>query len=400
MLSAAKYLLLLSGLSLSAHAQGNFLVKVEAVRAPAYSKDPQSIRWKEIKAGEILSDNILLQLLPKGAVKLSYKRSEGKKERDYQLTLTEPVVLRITPRMLRKIELSEVYLKNLNKESNKKKQKVETLPLQTAWKRISAIYDRMIANISSIFGKEGAFDQGNRVAQKVKRIKFITPIDNQSIVVDDMPSQVTIAWHPAKKAKDKQPEYEIFFWPIDLEKPKRGQRTKSTQYTLDIKKVGRYFLKVQTLDETHHSRAQLLNVVSKFELFSKKNDGAEEAKGSTSITENRLIQSRYPADQTEIFTKSKSPEVSFSWFRFSSAENYDVVIEGANLLKITAGKNNFVTTKLPHATYKWWVEAMLKGKVIKSAPRQLIIRGKSQTLTQLIDNLPLRGQQVLFWEEN
>ena len=376
-----------------------FSVVVSAAKGPAISKLAQGTAWLPVKSGQKLAEDSLLQLLPGGAVKLNYRGSLAGKSKDFQLTLTEPIVVRITPQMLRRVDLSEVYLKKLAKESEEKKE-AELLPLQAAWKRLSAIFDRAVTKIASVFGLGDGFEAGESLAQKVKKIKFITPIDNQNILVDDLPNQITVAWHPAEKKDVGETRYEVFLWPYNQEKPQTGLMTKETQYTLPVRNIGRYFLKVQTVDETHQSRAQLVNIISSLDLAASK-DSKGSGAGKSSLNAQRTINLDYPGENSQILASRSRTEVSFSWRTVLRAKNYRLHIEGEENRDIPTGNEAYFSMQLARGSYRWWVSMSREnGQKIQSEVRSFKIEKRPASLASLMARLPLSGRNVVIWTES
>ena len=164
-----------------AAASMQFSVQCEAVKGPVFFRTPQSVEWTPVTSGQTIREDSLIHILDGGAIKLKYRRSEQARLRQYQLTLSEPNVVRITPHMVRRISLSEVYLKRHKKEHESKSEEQDILPFRSAWKRFSAVFDRTVANVKSIFGAQEHFEDGN-LAKSVKKLQLISPVDQQNIL--------------------------------------------------------------------------------------------------------------------------------------------------------------------------------------------------------------------------
>jgi len=378
-------ILLLFCLNGASLAEEPFSVTVLKVEGPVYTKGQADFNWQLLKEKDVIAEDSLLQILDGGKIRIRYPKSSDT-SKYFRLTLVEPMVLRLTPAMLRKIELSEVYLKKLpNTETWEEKNK---LPLVAAWRRFTAVFDKVLSKLSTFLNGVDEMDQES-IAQVGKPIHVLSPDEHQSVMLPELPGHLDVSW----LAPEPGLSYQVFLWPTDEVKPKQEFSASQTTYRFDIYRSGQYFFKVQTSDQSYESRARIITVISNANGLAR----PKTADQSLKSTNMPFLEVKFPPDGALFATEEGEAEVLLSWRPLFQSGRYEVHVE-----KINSGKKEgigetsifrelnapFYNLTLAAGSYRWWVNLVSKeGITFASEMRRFDISKKTNLPIEYIENI-------------
>lgn len=361
--------------------------KAARVTGTVLTRAPTAPRWMSVKVGTVLREGQLVQVTNGAAVTLveqSASKAVGLSKDKVQITITRPMVARLSRDLLRKIKLSPFFLDRANAPVPGERKEDLALTLRDAWNRLAAIVTSLPPPEAPVIELSELERRGIVLGVSAKRIQLVAPVANAVVQSDGWPAEVRIVW---MKPPKRSLEFLVYVWHADKPRGAALASTKRDFYTAKLAEPGPYFVQVTSADGSWQSVAVPIHAVAPLEVVS----AAGAAAQGIPVSIAEALSAKYPSDG---LLTPVSPSLVFSWQMALERKEPEFEvrisdIEG-KLIKSLRSKSDTVATKLAPGKYAWSVS--LAGTSFTSSVNQFEVlaadamnsRAKRRQLVQQI----------------
>lgn len=241
---------LIFAFSCAGRAWGHPLV-YEALRVngPVLTRTPTSAKWLHVKEGMRLAEGQILQVADGGTITLeeqSATKAVGLSKDKIRITITKPIVTRLSGDLLRKIKLSAFFIDRAKAPLPADNKKEIPLTLRDAWDRLAAIVTSIPPAETPIGELSQLEREGMSFGVSAKKLELLAPTANSVVQSGEWPAEVKVLW---KKPPNRSLSYLVYVWPANKPRGSAVAMTKQDFYTASLRQPGAYY--VQEIGRAH-----------------------------------------------------------------------------------------------------------------------------------------------------
>jgi hypothetical protein len=374
---------------------------VRKVEGTVYTRTVTAVDWTRVSKGTGLMIGQLIMVTKNSAITLESpsKKSKGMLSEKTQLTITQPLVARLSDRLLRDIKLDAFFLQptqTLAVEPEGKPSERLLLRLGDAWERLSTILSRVQPSEPAPPELSELEHIGMTVGHSAKKLTVLSPEVNAFIQNSEWPAELKVVWQVPSAQKLK---YHVYVWPVGTRRGKPVAQTRYDFHTVKISKSGVYFIQIASTDGVWQSSPHAVHMSLKIESdqIAVSPDGDED-------DQSELL-SAFPSDQY-VTDLQKNELLQFAWTRKNltaqskkAGNSYNFILKNEKNEIVLQQKTLGTTLNLPIETgnYFWQVQSDNNFQVLP--PRKLTIltsdsMRKAETRKHLLKEAVSSGEDV------
>lgn len=340
--------------------------------------------WDKIDTLALLPENTIIRI--SGASKASVENVKNKDT----FVIGQPITLRLTHDLFRKVVNNEVFLPRIPEVSKFNGSEPLFHLFDEAFFRVRAV----ILDLKKLYKKNIQLGSPNKLTAKkgdLSSIELLTPKANRIITVSSLPTKTPVRWYIDQTklenlSSDTPNRFKIYLWqqgdrPIDFQ-----YETDLQQYSLDIYKAGNYYLQIE---DSFQNKSK----ITAFQIYKQQMPTYSNLKLSRDL--DRYLSEVLPRDAHTVYSKNTG-SVVFSWRKSRELENarWKIVLE--NLSEKPSKQeivvhNNVLQLALKPGIYRWTIYCKPKlGTILKSSSRILSIKSNNLGFSR-DTNRALRG---------
>jgi len=339
------------------------------VEGVVLTRGQNSPQWHRVKEGTKLPEGQLIQITDGAAVTIEERGADddsGLKGDRVQLTLTKPIVTRVTSDLLRQVKLSSIFV-NQRSSPRLSTQPASEIPLtlHDAWQRTAALISGIPKEATPIPNMVELENQGMALALSAKKLQILSPVTNSLVEAKEWPSELKVTWLTPPGVPRK---YLVYVWKTGTTRGAPQAETRGDNFALQLGEPGTYYIQVASTDGVWLSPAHVVYALTPTEALT----------GGDATVEQRPIASlmpRYPPDHFVVSSRTPRVAITFAWT--SEARGY----EASSVLRIRSESGSTVRevqtrieeadVSLPPGTYVWTVSPA--GAATSTEPRHIEI---------------------------
>ncbi len=355
-------------------AQKNPSYEVSKASGILLFRQSASPKWKPLKKGRKLFEGDLVQVAKGARLQLAKIREEAPADARTKtglarstIVVASPTIFRVGPRMMRSLELSQFFVKDMpSKSAAAGQDKSLSYHFDEAWKKLSIVF----SGKSDIAGKKGEVDfallddSNVSVAITARKLRILAPADKSIFQSMLLPLEVKLTW---TEAQEKSPEYKIFVWEPFQTKPETPTAsTRETFHTVQLPSYGSFYIQIATADDEWISSTHILHVISPESangLALNLRDPNQPTLAATKL-DAAPVELSFPPEGLQVHTKGKQTPVVFAWTHQQDlmipkriGTYSELVIENQKGKKLlhTSVSGTEATILLKPGSYRWYV---------------------------------------------
>lgn len=381
-----------------AHGATVMVYKIRNVQGVVLTRAPTSARWLLVRKGASLVEGQLIQVTKGASVTIeeqSTRKVAGVEKDRVQLTLTKPIVTRMSRDLLRQIRLSTFFVDRATSPSTTLPEiAAPPLTLMDAWERLAA----MVANIPPPDMPPATLAelerQGIALGVSAKKIHIISPSSNTVVQATDWPAEVRVVW---AKPPSSVMRFHVYAWRAGSPRGSPVGETRQDFYTVRIQRPGTHFIQITSADGTWQSMAVALHAVAPMDR--KVVDASAKSSGNIEVTEALAL--RYPPNGYVLASQASPARLNLVWdlempWRDASFEVSIKDASGKDVQKIVT-RDSEARLSLRPGRYSWSVA--VAGSKFRSVTRRFEVMNPEASKTkeqrrQILRTLISSGQDV------
>lgn len=355
--------MIFSGTALAAGSpsSGDAYYKVRKTTGLVLMRHPFAFEWTPVGRGAKIREGMLLQTFDRSSVDLTYHpgaESLGQFEGEVGLQISEPIVVRLQPGILRQTKLQRHFVQMVPSFAGQKSvQPAGGQSLREAWSKLSVTMAQRVAR--SFGGESSSFEapdtQGVQASVTAKKIEILAPESPLTIRTSQPPYEVMLRW---KAPAGKSLSYVVYLWPSTNPRPAPLAETRQDRYTLSLPFPGQYLAQVTSKAGDWQSEPQVLDMF--YESLAMAGEGASSSRGAPTPF---LLKRLYPPHSHTVVGRQGGSQEFFSWKLTVDhpVTHWEWVLttsKGHEVRRI-ATQDPFVRQDIPLGHYRWHVEAIL-----------------------------------------
>lgn len=327
------------------------IYEVKDLTGTVWTRKSHQAHWRKSWEGQRLIEDQLIQVTEGAAVTLREVVSKDDQEPQgerFHLRITQMLVTRVNPEMLRKVKISTHFVENKDGLFTKD-QKLEDVKfdLSDAWQRLTgAVTGRTpqaSKGVASLLSKDGLV-----FGSEAKKLSMLSPVNNGVLESREWPIDFKLVWNHPGKQKLK---YAVYFWPAGSPRGAPIATTEQDFYTVQVAHAGAFLSQVTSEDGSWQSSANVVHALIPADPLP--------ANGATvsNVATIETLRPSYPPDLTTLVYGGENTGVDFVW----DAENLDpaevVVLKifdgSGSLTHEERSRSSLMNVKLPPGRYNW-----------------------------------------------
>jgi hypothetical protein len=355
---------------------------VRSIAGVVLSRTPTTARWRKVRKGDLLLEGQLIQVTSGAAVTLeerSRRRVAGMGKDRVQLTLTKPIVARVSSDLLREVKVSTLFVAKPTFGAARA-EKVENVAfsLEDAWKKLAAIVTSIPPPEPPPPDLVELERQGMALGISAKRLRLLAPVANTVVHGSDWPIDLKVVWMKPKDAS-KTLRFHVYAWRAGSPREAPVAETRQDFYTVKLKRAGTHFIQVTSTDGRWQSAAHAVHAMEPLARGTTNGVGRSEV---IDVSDTLALLS--PPDRFMAVGKAASETIFFGWDLKSAAASpeFELLVKNVDTGKEERRiktKSRHTAIALPPGRYRWSV--ILSAAKLRSAERSLDVVDPSLTRT-------------------
>jgi hypothetical protein len=281
---------------------------VRQVEGGAWAFNVKTATWVKLRRGARIPGGVLIQVAPAAAV--SFKSAPRRGAPEVELTVKKPMIFRLSPAAMRRLTVDEFMLSTAPTPaaaaaSDAAPQSPSSLfeNLGEAWSRTAATLYRFTGLPDRAPPPPVPFDAA-AVAVQARPLRLTFPNDGATLVTENMPMRVRIAWDLPPRQPDP---YDVYLWKTDALKGEPIGRTAGDHYSVQLSGAGDYFVQVATPGGAWQSKPHKVHLLP----FLRDRDREDLARSGRE--RDAGVSLRFPPPAFALVTDTFPQDVDFRW---------------------------------------------------------------------------------------
>jgi hypothetical protein len=285
----------------------------------------------------------------------SAKRVAGMGRDRAQITLTKPIVARLSKDILREVKVSTLFIETppVNAASIDKVED-EPLSLSHAWEKVAALVTNIPPPDAPPPDLKELERQGMALGISAKRLRLLAPAMNTVVLGEEWPVEVKVVWMRPTVASTNM-RFHVYAWPAGSARSAPAAETRQDFYTVRLRRPGAYFVQVTSSDGAWQSMAHSVHAAEPAERATAKRGRAAQV-----FDASEIVPLESPPDHFMVVGRSAPEAITFAWSPHTPVGEaaFELSIANADTgkevrrHKVTAYQ---VTIPLPPGRYLWSV---------------------------------------------
>ncbi len=371
--------------------------KVLKVEGSVLTRAATSARWYQVREGRFLPEGQLIQVTANASITVENRynlKAAGVGADRLQLTLTKPIVTRLSSDLLREVKLSTFFVDQVNAVAPPTAEIFPPpLTLKEAWTKLVAMVSNIPPPDLPQISLAELERQGMALGASAKRIRLFAPTANSVVQSAEWPLEVKMVWDNPKRAPMK---FYIYTWPSNSPRPAPVAATRQDFHSIKIPRPGTYFVQVMSDDGIWQSDAVAIHALVPLDQnVAAGGVNASELKSKAALT------LRYPPDQFVVASQRSPLAMTVSWNFETSGPNpfFEASVKDSlgKLVRVIKTKATEASINLDPGRYVWSVAVV--GTNFRTTNRQFeILRPEESSSTirrrQLVRRLISTGHDL------
>jgi hypothetical protein len=248
---------------LRAEAKRPAIYRAQRVHGVVLARFPHATGWYPVRDGSDLFEGQMIQVTNGGSVTLAerFRRASGAFTGDRsQLTLTQPIVARLSADLLREVRVSTFFVDQVP-TAPKGKAPITDIPLDLAdaWERFAAVLTGTPPPQVPLAELSELERQGMAMGVSAKKLRLLTPVTNSLVQSAAWPAETKVAWARPIGAPRR---YLLYVWKAGAARGAPQATTRKEFFTIKIAQPGSYFVQVTTTDGAWQSPAHAIHALT------------------------------------------------------------------------------------------------------------------------------------------
>lgn len=284
-------------------------------------RQASSPKWKRLKKGRQLFDGDLIQVTNGAKLQLSKLREKGAQPNASSdrgldrstIVVASPVIFRVGPHMVRRLHLSQFFVKDIPEKSATQAVKRDlSYHFDEAWKKMSLVFSGKTDPASKAVEPDfSLFDANISVGMAAHKLRILAPADKSIFQSAQLPLEVKVSW---TAAEGHNQDYKLFVWEPFQTKPDTPTAvTRETFHTIQLPSYGSFYIQVSTVDDEWASPVNIAHLIS----TDSANGLSLQLKDSSILAAQKLavasIEPIFPSEGLHVYMSDPKTAVSFSW---------------------------------------------------------------------------------------
>lgn len=323
--------------------------------------------WVELKSGDPIWENTLIQVTKGASITFEVKLEEGFtgiKGEAMIITLNSPILMRLRENMPRRLVLNDFFIPKIPETKPDK----DTMQLMyesfgEAWERfaVNVLKQEVKSKELNDLDKNGKEDTS--VSMRAKKIKMYTPAAGALSIVTSLPQEMRISW---KFVEDANVNYGVRLWQPEQARPEPMAFTTQNYYSVKLGKEGKYLVQVSSQDSKWQSEVRQFSIVLPM-------SGRGEPPSLTHV--NLPIPLLLPPKNFVFHSQELPVSVAFEWDRPNAATGHQIYTfilsdeKGRELYRRDTSDRIYHLKFTSPGNYRWFIAATPAVPDANSPPR-------------------------------
>lgn len=291
---------------------------VSAAAAPLYTarhvqgvvltRAPNAPRWRAVAEGARLVEGQIIQVTSGAAVTIETRiqgKALGLKGDRAQLTLTKPIVARLTSDLLRQVKLSPFFTTKAPAAEPAAAPVADApLALKDAWERVAAILTGIPPAEAPSPNLAELEREGMALGVSARRLRILVPMSNSVLQTSDWPAELKVVWVRPPGAPRR---YLVYAWNAGSARGSPRALSRREFHTVKLDHPGTYFIQVTTADGAWQSPAHVVHAMPPGASQTTSDNDLSRVETTASVT---LV---YPPEDFILSPQASTGAVTFTW---------------------------------------------------------------------------------------